>query len=152
MKKVLVAVDGSENSKKVAKEAANIAKCMLSEVTVIHIHDDSHKVPINQFEAISSLSDDLLKRIKVEHNEKINESTDEIVNEAAKEFEEKGITPQKVVLKGDPANTICDYAEENGFDMIIVSDTGDRRVEKFLLGGTSEKIVRHAKTSVLVIR
>jgi nucleotide-binding universal stress UspA family protein len=152
MKKILVAVDGSKNSKKAAQEAANIAKCMLSEVTLIHIRNESSKIPINQFEVISYFSDDVLKKIETEQKEKISKLKEEILNEAAKEFEEKGITPQKVVLKGDPANVICDYAEKNDFDMIIVADKGHGKVEKFMLGGTSDKIVRHAKASVLVIR
>jgi nucleotide-binding universal stress UspA family protein len=56
------------------------------------------------------------------------------------------------VLKGHPAEKILSFSEDNNIDMIIVGSLGKGGYERALLGSVSEKIVRHAKIPVLVVR
>ena len=56
------------------------------------------------------------------------------------------------VLKGNPADKIITFAEDNDMDMIIVGSLGKGGYERFVLGSVSEKIVRHSKIPVLVVR
>jgi nucleotide-binding universal stress UspA family protein len=67
-------------------------------------------------------------------------------------FEKKGIETNKVLLHGEPGDAIYNFVEENNFDMIVIEDKGQGKVERFLLGSITEKIVHHAKTSVLVVK
>ena len=56
------------------------------------------------------------------------------------------------VLKGHPAEKIISFAEDNNIDMIIVGSLGKGGYERVVLGSVSEKIVRHSKVPVLVVR
>jgi len=40
----------------------------------------------------------------------------------------------------------------NNFDLIIVADKGHGKVERFLLGSISDKIVRHSRRTVMVVK
>jgi nucleotide-binding universal stress UspA family protein len=53
---------------------------------------------------------------------------------------------------GDPALGILQVAEEEGADLIVVGSHGQGAAERFLIGSVSEKVVRHAPCSVLVVR
>ncbi|RAK05466.1 nucleotide-binding universal stress UspA family protein [Halanaerobium saccharolyticum] len=153
MKKILVAVDGSQSAQKAAQKAAELAEEIKAEVTLIHVYTESAEIPVNQFNEVASyLSAETLENIMDQQEDTIKEKRQRILDDDAEFFEEKGINPDKVLLHGDPADTVCDYAEENDFELIVVADKGHGKVERFLLGSISDKIVRHAKTSVMVVK
>lgn len=153
MKKILVAIDGSESAKKAAKKAADLAEDLEAEVTLIHVYTEKAQIPVNQFNEVSSyLSAETLENIMEEQEKTIRVKREKIVEDDAKFFEEKGIEVEKLVVHGDPADTVCEHAAENDFDLIVVADKGHGKVERFLLGSISDKIVRHAKTSVMVVK
>ncbi|MEC9490951.1 MAG: universal stress protein [Halanaerobiales bacterium] len=153
MKKILVAVDGSQSAQKAAQKAAELAEDLNAEVTLIHVYTESAEIPVNQFNEVASyLSAETLENIMEQQEDTIKEKRQRILDDDAEFFEEKGIKPDKVLLHGDPADTVCDYAEENDFELIVVADKGHGKVERFLLGSISDKIVRHAKTSVMVVK
>jgi nucleotide-binding universal stress UspA family protein len=153
MKKILVAVDGSQSAQKAAKKAAEIAQSLDAEVTLIHVYTETAQVPVNQFNEVASyLSAETLENVMQQQEDTIKAKRQRILDEDAEFFEEKGIKPEKVLLHGDPADEVCDYAEENNFDLIIVADKGHGKVERFLLGSISDKIVRHSKKTVMVVK
>jgi nucleotide-binding universal stress UspA family protein len=51
---------------------------------------------------------------------------------------------------GDPAQTICQVAEELPADVIIMGSHGRTGLKRMLLGSVSEHVVRHAPCPVLV--
>jgi nucleotide-binding universal stress UspA family protein len=63
-----------------------------------------------------------------------------------------GAEVESRVLKGHPAEKILSFAEDNNIDMIIVGSLGKSGYERILVGSVSEKIIRHAKVPVLVVR
>ncbi|ADQ15767.1 universal stress protein [Halanaerobium hydrogeniformans] len=153
MNKILVAVDGSDSSKRAAEKAAELALSLDSEVTLIHVHTETAKPPTDQFNEVASyLSAETLAEIMDQKEERIRNEKEKIVEEAAVFFDKKGIEINKEVLYGDPADVVCDYAEENGFDLIVLADKGQGKVKRFLLGSISDKVVRHANISVLIVK
>lgn len=57
-----------------------------------------------------------------------------------------------VVREGKPAEEIVSYAGEINADLIVVGSNNRSGLERLFIGSVSEKVVRHAKTSVLVAR
>lgn len=51
------------------------------------------------------------------------------------------------------ADGIVDYAHRHGFDLIVMGRRGTSlaRVERFLLGSTSDKVIRYARCPVLIV-
>lgn len=148
MEKILVAVDGSEKSELAAQKAAELAKKIGAEVALIHVHHESAQVPVNEF----YLSTDILETIMEKQDDAIKEHSEKIITKNSKFFEDQGVKVEEIIVHGDPADEVCDYAEQNDFDLIIVADKGQGKVERFLLGSTSNKIVRHSNVSVMVVK
>ena len=61
-------------------------------------------------------------------------------------------TVTRVVLTGDPAHVIVDYARTHGIDLIVMGTHGHTGVVHALLGSVAEKVVRLAQCAVLTIR
>jgi nucleotide-binding universal stress UspA family protein len=56
------------------------------------------------------------------------------------------------IRSGDPALALLQAAEEEGADLIVVGSHGQSAIERFLLGSVSEKVLRHAQCSVLIVK
>lgn len=56
------------------------------------------------------------------------------------------------VLWGDPAQRLIETAESGSDDLIVVGSHRRAGMTRFLLGSVSEKVMRHAPCSVLVVR
>lgn len=55
-------------------------------------------------------------------------------------------------LTGDPAETICRVAKDEGYDLIVIGNRGRGLFAELLLGSVSHKVIQHAPCPVLVIR
>lgn len=60
------------------------------------------------------------------------------------------VTPA-VVVGGDPAVEIVEYAEEHGADMIAVSTHGRSGFRHLVLGSVAEGVVRRSRVPVIVV-
>ena len=57
-----------------------------------------------------------------------------------------------VVLHGLPADEIIRAAETRAVDLIVIATHGRTGLKHFFLGSTAERVVRHVKCPVLVVR
>lgn len=58
---------------------------------------------------------------------------------------------KKIVRMGSPAREILDVAEKEGADLILIASHRPD-FSNYLIGATADRVVRHAKCSVLVDR
>jgi nucleotide-binding universal stress UspA family protein len=59
---------------------------------------------------------------------------------------------ESVILEGNPANEIVDFAEKNDIELIVMGSHGKTGIQRFLIGSVAENVVRHSKKSVLVVK
>jgi nucleotide-binding universal stress UspA family protein len=52
---------------------------------------------------------------------------------------------------GDPAETICDVAEDESVDVIVVGNRGTHGKKRWFLGSVPNAIVQHAPCSVYIV-
>lgn len=52
---------------------------------------------------------------------------------------------------GDPAETICDVAEQEGVDVIVVGNRGTRGRRRWFLGSVPNAVVQHSPCSVFIV-
>jgi nucleotide-binding universal stress UspA family protein/nitrite reductase/ring-hydroxylating ferredoxin subunit len=57
---------------------------------------------------------------------------------------------ESIVVQGDPADRICEVAQDSGFDLIVVGNKGMAGARRFLLGSVPNKISHESKTDVLI--
>jgi nucleotide-binding universal stress UspA family protein len=55
------------------------------------------------------------------------------------------------LLRGDPAGALLTEAERQESDLIVLGSHGEGGMDRWLLGSVSERVVRHAPCSVLVV-
>jgi nucleotide-binding universal stress UspA family protein len=75
----------------------------------------------------------------------------EYLKEAAMRLESGGIKTETVVREGAAAENIVQYAQENGIDLIIMSTRGQGGIQRFLLGSTTDRVLRTGHLPVLVV-
>lgn len=147
MEKILLAVDGSKSSIKAAKKTAEITESLKSEVTIITVME-TNDITLKNIETY--LPDKTTEELRDLDKENLAKRGEEILEKAADFFKSKKV--KKVVKYGNPADVICDYAEESEIDIIILADKGIGGVKRFFLGSISDKVMRYANSSVLIVR
>lgn len=146
MKKLLIAYDGSEASKKAIDVAL---KCSSKEDEMLILS----VIPAALVE--SSFTNMLLPTIdlsEVIRSGNFKEKTMENINKVAKEVEGKLAQVDVVVEAGDPADEILMVAKKYDVDIIVIGYKGYGKEGRFLLGSVTDKVVRHASKSVMVVR
>ena len=85
-------------------------------------------------------------------DETLEERAREAVDEAAERARERGVTVVEEVERGNPYRVVCDYAASAGVDVVVMPTRGRRGLERFLLGSTTERVVRRSEVPVLTVR
>lgn len=146
MKKMLVAYDGSEASKKAIEM---VLKCSNSddEITLLTV------VPAELSE--SSFTRMLLPTIdlsKIVKSGSFKDKAKDTLSKIVKDLENKVSKVDIDVEDGDPADEILITAKKMQADIIVLGYKGYGKEGRFLLGSVTDKVVRHATVSVLVVR
>ena len=146
MKKLLIAFDGSEASRK-ALDLSLKFSAKDDEVTLLTV------VPAELSE--SSFTKMLLPTIdlsSVVRSGSFKEKAMDSLSKIVKDIEHKVSKINIAVETGDPADEILLSAKKHESDIIIVGYKGYGKEGRFLLGSVTDKVVRHAGVSVLVVR
>lgn len=146
MKKLLVAYDGSDASKKAIEMTLQCAQPE-DEIIMLTV------IPAELVE--SSFTNMLLPTIdlsSVVQSGSFKERALENLSKVAKEIDDKVAKTEIVVESGDAADEILITAKKFDVDIIIVGYKGYGKEGRFLLGSVADKVVRHASKSVLVVR
>jgi nucleotide-binding universal stress UspA family protein len=66
--------------------------------------------------------------------------------------DKSGININTVLIEGDPASKIIGYSEMEKFDIIIIGSRGMGKFKELIVGSVSNKVLHHAKCSVMLVR
>jgi nucleotide-binding universal stress UspA family protein len=139
-RKILIATDGSETAKEAADFGIEALKFSGAKVYAVYvIGTTSH----------GSVPEDEKRSKKIAQYEEVGHEATSYVEEKAKAA---GLEAESILLKGNPAEEILDFAEGQDVDIIVVGSLGKSGIKRFVLGSVSEKVVRHAKVPVLIVR
>ncbi|MFH1100548.1 MAG: universal stress protein [Methanobacteriota archaeon] len=146
MKKILVAYDGSDASKKAIDMAL---QCSDKEDELVILTVIPAELIESSFTKMLLPTIDLSDMIK---SGSFKEKAMETISKVAKELEEQVKKVDVFVEAGDAADEILMSAKKLDVDLIVVGYKGYGKEGRFLLGSVADKIVRHASKSVLVVR
>lgn len=138
--KLLVPVDGSENSLRALKAAMFLSKKIDAQTTVLHVMEKAPTVYIHPQKEL----EELLKNYRKE-SEQILAKCQEIGNNNEIEL-------NTAISEGNVASKIIQYAEKGLFDMIVMGHRGSGKFKEMVLGSVSEKVLHQTKCSVLIVR
>jgi len=132
-KKILVPTDFSAQEEVERDYAWKLAKGFGSEITLFHVlelygHEFSQQV-------VDKMLQSLLKKLR-----------------RRKKGEKAGIKIGEEVIRAVNASAgIVDYAETNNYDLIVTSTCAQRKLERFFLGSTTEKVISYTHIPVFAI-
>lgn len=146
MKKMLIAYDGSDASKKAIEM---VLKCADKDDEITLLTVVPAELSESSFTKMLLPTIDLSSYVKSgSFKEKALESLKKISNEIQTEVAKVNI----VAESGDPADEILISAKKYDSEIIVLGYKGYGKEGRFLLGSVTDKVVRHATVSVLVVR
>lgn len=135
--KVLIPVDGSEPALWTIQEAGTFLDKRAAEITLFMV-----VVPVGAempmgFYAIDE-EDRALAALRIAENE----------------ARTAGLRVVKTdhVLFHEPASAICEYAQKEGMDLIVMGSHGYQGIAKFIMGSVSERVFKQAAQPVVIVR
>lgn len=140
-KKILVAVDGSDNSKRALSETRRYAEMTNAKVTILTVLDHTF-----------TLLNTRAKNPKTNEDKNLEKVGEVILNEALKFFDDFNGEVYTTLRKGYPASEILEEAELGEFDLIIMGSRGLGAFSRTFLGSVSNKVLNYSKSDVLIIR
>lgn len=141
MKKILVAVDLSPFSRKAVEQGALLASLTDAEMTVLNVVNDV--IPYFEFFPIEYSQPDYFASLQQRSEEQLGHLTDGVSGAR---------TLRRLVLRGQPPAEIVRFAKEEAMDLIVMASHGHSGLEHALLGSVTDKVLRKAHCSVLVVR
>jgi nucleotide-binding universal stress UspA family protein len=75
-----------------------------------------------------------------------------VVAAAVDAAREHGVPVEGHVLKGVPAETIVEYADANGVDLVVMATHGRSGLARGLFGSVTEGVIRRSTVPVLTVR
>jgi len=136
MKKILVAIDGSEAAMHAVRTASSLARGLNGALTLAHVVPPTFVPPEVPF-GVQPWTDEAIK-------------AGEMLLEAA--AKEAGMACERMNLTGSPAERLADLAETGAFDLVVVGSKGRGAVSRMLIGSVTDRLVHICKRPILVVR
>ncbi|GAA5509643.1 universal stress protein [Novipirellula caenicola] len=141
MRKVLLAVDGSDISDEAARWVSTLPHRNHWDLTILSVvqhpmvHDDDPLLDAYEKACAQDRQD------AVDHYGKI-----------AAMFDDQSVSVSHRIESGSPDETIVETAKAIAADLIVVGAKGRSQISRMLLGSVSDHVATHAHCSVLVVR
>jgi len=135
---ILVPTDGSAGSVRATEHAVDLAEKYGADIHALYV------VNVGRLEGMSLNVPGSIDRLEEEGRELVGDVVDTAEN--------AGVEATSAIELGRPAETIIEYADENGSDLIVIGTRGRGGLSRRLLGSVTEQVVRLADVPVHTVR
>ncbi|WP_226013400.1 universal stress protein [Halomicrobium salinisoli] len=136
---VLVPTDGSDHAATAAAHGVAIAAAFDARVHAVHVVDVGAAATTPSVSPPTTLLDQL---------KSAGEEATEAVAERAREA---GIDVRTQVREGLPSRHLLEYSAEHDVDLIAMGSAGRTGLDRYLVGSTTERVIRRAEMPVLSV-
>src|SRR5688572_20814032 len=146
-KKILVATDGSELTRKAIAVGIELASLGNGTVVDVHVRQPVSVIAFGESSLMvpPEIAGQLTKQVKEESRRMLTE-----IEDAARK---SGVRCEVVDVESDtPAAAILGVAQERACDLIVMASHGRKGLSRVLLGSQATKVLAHADRAVLVAR
>ena len=151
--KILLATDGSDNANAATDFLRSCPMPADTELTLITVID---KVVFGGEKPSQLIKSDKYdedhQRMLLETEQMLRHTAGEILDEAESRLQGSISVKDKLVRTGHPSREIVREAEHLATDIVIVGTHGVGTMKRFLLGSTSDDVMRYSPCSVLIVR
>ena len=138
-KKILVATDASEYSKRALKTALELARKFNAEVELLFVMH----TPVVYDSSVN---------MYVFSPKQIEQEGDLAITKTLDGHDVGDITLIKKIMQGKPANIILKEIQEANIDLVVLGSHGYGAIAGTLLGSVSQNVLHKAKCSVLIVK
>lgn len=138
--KILIPVDGSENSKRAFKYALYLSKNLQGEITVLHVAD----APPTVYLQSQKVLDELL--------EKYSKARENVFDEYQNLAERESIKIKTKLVFGDASKEIIKYSLKDESDVIVIGNRGRGHLKEIIIGSISSAVIHDTKCPVLLVK
>ncbi len=144
--KVIIPTDGSEYSLVSVKEGLKLAKNLGIPAAAVHVIPPYHPGKAFGRYRIEELGHrGLNEMVKI-----LKHRGDSILSEVKKLAGEMDVKLETHTFEGRVYEKICELAEKE--DMLYISSHGRSGISSYLMGSTTERVLKHAKADVAVVK
>lgn len=140
LKTILVPVDFSPGALHALNFAVSLARSLGASIVLVHVMDSIY--------ASGRFDSRRLRSLRAE----AHEESKRLLAGLAKCRVRPHVPARHHLLKGTPSAKIVETASRTGADLIVMGSEGRTGVKRFLVGSVAEKVIRHARCPVLVVR
>jgi len=137
-KRLLLAVDGSENSLRATDEAVKIASLISDcRIEIIYVVD------------YSKSKNDILHS---QGKEELEYTRRKKLSPIEEKVKSKNIEYKLEILHGYPGPTIIEYANKEKVDMVVIGSRGLNSLQEMVLGSVSHKVMKRVNCPALIVK
>ena len=134
---IMVAVDGSKESKLALADAIELARDSNARLTLVHV-----AAPAPAMARTTAAGAFAVSELEASHEPLLRETVKKVPDD---------LPVTTLLLKGNPAHAIVEAAKQYGIDLIVMGSHGRGRVSSALLGSVSQAVVHDSPVPVLVV-
>lgn len=153
--KILVPYDGSKYAEKALDDAVNIAKFVKgSEIIVLNVMEEILTPPVifpSRVRHYKTGEDTTLSTYFRDLQTDMRYKTTETLEKIRQKYE-NSVKIRAVVLVGQPADKIVEFATRQNVDLIVMGSRGQKGISRMLMGSVSRNISDKAKCSVMIVK
>ena len=143
---ILVAVDGSEISRRALEKAVALAHASKAPLHAVHVVSTG-TYPALPLDGLAP--PDMARQALLDS---LDREADAILADAERKAAAAGVPITLHKRWGHPGAEITALAQELGTDLVVVGSHGRGRLDRFFLGSVSSYVVDHVTSAVMVIR
>jgi len=144
IKKIMIATDGSDTSKKAAMIGLDIARRANGSVTAVYVMETLRLAHLPGYATLPGLKEKILQLMQEEGLQ-----ATKFVEDQASIMK---VPSQKILAQGSPSEELLKISHEQGIDLLIMGSMGRTGMEKILLGSVAEKVVLQSSIPVLLVK
>ena len=147
IKKILIAIDGSQSAEHALNFGLDLAKKYSAEVMITTVLDSPEPslVAKGMFYAPNS-TEEYLNQLKKFHKKILLDARNKSKKNNPK------IKLSTKLLQGRPADKIVETAKDKAYDLIVIGSRGLGGIKEFVLGSVSDRVADHASCPVLIVK
>ena len=162
LRRVLLATDGSQNSRQAAQYLAKFPLPEQTELQVLHVKPLYPSMPSPAYGArsltppipfmLSMMPSPAELQYVSRHTELAEQKGRALLAETKEILQSAGPTATTFLRQGDPASEILKHSEAQDIDLIVAGPRGLKGIEAWGWDSVSRKLVDYANSSVLFVR
>ncbi len=148
IRKILVAYDGSAQSKEALDWAIDLSLMTKAQVMVVKVIEMMSLREMTDLYEGGAHADLLVAKI-----EEIQKADQKLLEDAINAVgQRKGVAITTALLHGNVAAAIIEFSKENDVDLIVVGTKGHGVLEELLMGSVTRNLVSLSRIPVLVVK